>query len=99
MLMSGTVMGDADVTTGAAEEVGGAGDEEVGAGGETGVGAAGDALVDALALAELEVLTLVEGWVWPADTGAVPIAAMATGLTRAAPITHLAAGSMRSRLT
>lgn len=93
--MSGTVA----VTSGAGVETTGAGVETTGAGVET-TGLElpeglrlGDVLKDVLGLA------LLVAPAQPADTGAVPIAAMATGVTRAAPITHLAAGSMETTLT
>lgn len=88
--MSGTVgeaLGDADDGSGEAVEGLGLGSVLADTLGDT----LGDALVDELALEEALVP--------PAETGAAPIPARATGVTRAAPMTHFAAGSMFVTLT
>ena len=88
--MSGTV-GDAEgeADDGSGEAVDGAGLDDA------------DSLAEALGepLGEVLVEGLKEALVDPAATGAVPSAARATGVTRAAPMTHFAAGSMKATLT
>lgn len=86
--MSGTV----GVAVGEAEE--GSGEAVDGSGLDD---ALGDSLTDELGEALVEGLK--EGFVAPTATGAVPIPARATGVTRAAPMTHFAAGSMQVTLT
>lgn len=84
-LMSGTV--------GVGCGVEGCGEGVVSDGDGLGLWVPGEALIDELGLAELDAP------VQPAATGAVPMAARATGVTRAAPMTHFAAGSMETTLT
>ncbi len=61
--------------------------------------AVGAGVTDLVGLGDTLRLGDALGVAKPAETGAVPTAARATGVTRAAPMTHLAAGSMRSTLT